>query len=301
MTTPAPQLTLVQIAPNVITVTGVSMEKNENSPSETVTDKGMEANIVWKVPFASRWQFIRELKGGVTVAGGDNTIFTQPHPYPYNPLMYCSTARITPYNADQTPDTNVGGLAVCQYAFALVTAHYITYPGGSGPNKDTQVLFNETYNPSAEFITLPAEGLYWNDANDVTPTPIAPSSAPAYLLRKSEYVYTRNKAPLVIPAIVFDYQNCVNTNAITSRTFGRTFAAETLLYEGPSLSEDRMADGTSALRVSMKFAWQSVLWNTYPRPGFKGTGEMRFETIYKGDGNAFTPYKSKALENLMMW
>jgi hypothetical protein len=283
---------VIQVLPNIITVAGYYMLAVDGNPSEQVGTT-LEAQVVYVCPWASRWDFARQLRGGVTYSPDGTVLLTQPARYPYNPLLYCAEIQsMQPYSHDDTPATENGTVLQCKEA--QLTAIFKTFQGSSS----SAVLYTENFNACAEFITLPNDGLYWDAGKTI---PAAAGSSPAYQLRKAEYTYTRNKAPLTLPANVISYINCVNTNAITSRTFGVTFAVGTMLYHGPSLDEDRLADGQAALKVKMTFSIMSQLWNKFPHAGAAGSGILTFDTIYKGDGNPLKPYDSKPLEELFYW
>ena len=304
---------------------GVSMLRTENNPDEKVGaavggPQSLEADIIWKVPWAIRWTFVGQLLGAVvagnpTSTGEINTSFTLPHIYPYNRQMYCQAiTRMTPYNPDATPSIN----GIAQYAEALITAHYSSPPGGD----PSTCLWSETMTGSAEFMTLPPGDNLWWHAPATSGDPgekMDTTDGLGLQIRMIEWTYTRKKAPLnILSKLNFlGAAGYINSSSMTSKTFQQQFNTNTVLYTGPTLSVDRFSDGSAALQVNMHFLIRKlvyngavVTWNQFPhicqKVGGTNYGTLEFLTpaVYNADGDGVIPvvsYPAGELNLLLSW
>jgi hypothetical protein len=70
---------------------------------------------------------------------------------------------------------------------------------------------------------------------------------------------------------MFNLAGKVNEAVFSSRTLGRIFQPETLLYHGPEISRTATLDGTEAFNITFSFSHRPTNWNKFPDPkdGYK--------------------------------
>jgi hypothetical protein len=289
----------VSIYQNRITTSFVEVAEGE-TPQESFGDR-IEATRILRCAWGNRWQFAQELMPSV-VPGSNlyNITLTLPHRYPYRTDLglFCDSVMISPWvgnPAAGSPGPNLDNGPKLAWEWAYLHAHYQTLQGDTA----NAILWQEQMRPCAEFITLPYNELYWDDAQD---DPIDPSSAPAFILRKIEWTVTRRFAPLNFPPQVLSYQGKINSTQVRSGIYpGLIFAPFTLLYNGVEVEQDRFSNGLPAVKLIMHFTGMNQDWDTFPHHRNLTSEVMSFDPMYKSNGDAFFPFDDVDFENLFGW
>lgn len=234
----------------------IAFEELDGSPIESVSDNGVEVLRKFKCAWGDRLTLARELIGSVTSDGEGGYITTAPATY--GPLSAATVDRVTiePFGSVQAMP---GDAQQSSYAHAVLTVRYgntrFRYVGDAG------TLASEELEPVAEFVTLPSQQLKWGASGP----PLRPDEAPGRLLRGLDWVYTRHRVP-ELNAAIFDLVGKVNEATVTSNTLGFTFAAETLLYNPPTLRRTITSNGADAWQVTYRFTYRPTGWNRFWRP-----------------------------------
>lgn len=169
------------------------------------------------------------------------------------------------------------------YTDALVTVNYdsnVGTGGGSSQGSDsdpqdpeTENLFAEEIEPTAEFITLDHKRFRWGAQNG---DPLLEQEAPGKLVKGLNLVRTFYKVPPPLPIQILDAVGGVNASGESAPILGLSFDKETLLYQPPNLSRTIKTDGTGfAFTIKMKYSYKPQGWNKFWR---SKTQEM--EEIY---------------------
>ena len=283
---------------------------SEVSPEAEIGQK-MVGRRTLKCAWSQAWLLAQQLLGQVNFVGGQ-IVFMHPQqfPYPSNPgqtvvPMYAKHVKIKPYAA---PGQGLVLSSTLNWAEAILEVSY------EAPQSmdSSGMLWKEDYNPTAEFITLPAIDatgksiLAWNSGGtDFVP----PSASPGVEIRKAEWVVSWFKAPVSFYAFapgITEFVNCVNNTAIYSDSFGQTFAPGTLRYDAPHLEKDRFSDGSAALQISMHFQHNPMGWNKFPNiRNLDGGGNPTWGQIYVkqswGTWAAYKPFMAAELNGILPW
>lgn len=252
-------------------------------------------------------------KYGTSAATGDIVVFS-PHQYPYNAQLVCKSvsmraegrpiatgavwdARINSTNVAIPEMVNNFNGSSDGTGGAILECEYVSPQEYTASGNGYQLFFQENLSPSTEFITLPRNNLYWDNAQAV---PINVNEAPAFEIKRWMWTVTRRKVtptgtllPLIRAA-----QGCVSSDALVSNFFASGWAAGYVLFEGADLAPDSMNDGTPALCINLKFKASSVAWNKFPHTYNSASG-VNFDTIYNADGSAFKMFPTTALGPLI--
>ena len=253
----------------------VDYEEVAGSPVEVYRDHGFEAKRIVECVWSDRLTLAQELRGGRRQMGEAYT-YVPPQQYPHYPAAVVSDVRIEPFGAAQSS----GDPNTIAYQLARLTVEYRVAEFGTNPAEE-ETLITESLEPAAEFMTMPAEKLYW-DA--LAANPLVESEAPQRLVRMLEWVYTKHMMAS-LPNDVISLTGTVNDAAITSSRLGLTFPVETLLYNPPRLERQITTEGVKAWKVTFRFTYRPGGWNAFARRGHED-----FQPIYKQNGTAFKPY-----------
>ena len=187
-------------------------------------------------------------------------------------------------------------------AYAILEVLYGAHPfnptggnsSGEGSASDFQ-LYEEEISTAAEFLTLPNDQIQWN-----TNEPVDNMSAPGRLLPMMEWVISFRRAEQAdsssndpsdldgIPNAMMDLIGHVNESTVVSKTLGKTFPAETLLYMGPSARRQVFAsDSVRIWDITLRFTYKVLgTWNLFFR-----SGEAEPQPIkLKADDSTYKPY-----------
>ena len=251
-------------------VTVANVEELDDSPQESWEKSGrFNATRKLKVPWADRNTLARQLLG--------NRV-TLPQSYPDRSTALARSVEID-HLAEKIVNAGSGSAATINtYEHAVLTVRYADPEPGSA--EDPQTLATESLEPSAEFITLPADNLHWGSA---TGPLLKDAEAPGRIIAMVDWVYKRNRVPFVNSAM-FALQSHCNQAEVTSLTLGVTFPAETLLYSTISLEREIYADGADAWSVTFRFTYREPGWNVFWRADLNA-----WVSIYHTDGTLIKP------------
>lgn len=245
-------------------------------------------------------------KYSLSASTGDILVFS-PHQYPYNAQLVCQSVSMrgegNPSNKNAIWDsrinlTNVPAPdTINNFDHAILECSYVTPQEYTASGNGYQLFFKENLSPATEFITLPRNNLYWDNAQTI---PINVNEAPAFEIKRWMWTVTRRKVcptgtllPLIRAA-----QGQVSSDNLVSNFFNAGWNAGYVLFEGATLEPDSMNDGTPALKVDLKFKCSTVMWNKFPHV-FNSSGGVNFDTIYNADGSAFKMFPTGALGPLI--
>ena len=307
-------------------------EGASKGPTEDFGDNAHAKRVIrckWEDRMTLAWQLL----GGPTILGnpgmptaaqanskytiststGDILVFS-PHQYPYNPQLVCSQVSMRPEGRSlatgavwdsrinqslvPTPETvnNFVGSANGTGG-AILECTYVTPQEYTAAGNGYQLFFKENLSPSTEFITLPRNNLYWDNAQAI---PINVNEAPAFEIKRWIWTVTRRKVcptgtllPLILAA-----QGQVSNDNLVSNFFAAGWTAGFVLFEGAELQADSMNDGTPALQVQLKFKCSNVPWNKFPHV-YNSSSNVNFDTIYNANGTAFKMFPTGALGPLI--
>lgn len=293
-----------------------------NSPRETFDEDGFKAVMSFECAWTDRIELAKQLAGGATLFPDGRTRRIDPFEYPYGtsgqvppgtsaPLgtaPVCVGVEVEPLadsRQSQNTDTRFSSYskAIVAATFRVPTWKRLAVPTTSGGQAGDYEWVTETLEPSAEFITMPNQKLWWNAAKT---EPVAESEAPGFLVKMMEWTRTRHR--VIRPhASVFDLQGCVNDSVLSSEKFNRQFAAETLLYVPPRLEPVVMPDGTKAHDLVMRFLYRAEGWNKFWHAGKTeegpGTGDIwRPVPVYADrttPGRPLALYKPQPFDDLL--
>lgn len=260
----------------------VDFEELEGSPTEGFNSVGFEATRVLKCAWADRLVLASQLKGGTFVTGG-SAVYFKPYAYSAFTAARVDSVGVVPFDDNHPVAAGVGsGTQTASYSFAKLTVLYKT---GKDPDKDddsTAKLIEESIEPFAEFLTLPADGFFWDDPDG---EPLTAEEAPGKLYKGINWVYARSGI-VGLPAAMFDLIGKVNSGSLHSKTLNRDFDAETLLYNPPILRRQTTADGNGAWTVEYRFSYKPQTWQKFWRNATK-----TWSRIFTANGPA-DPYET---------
>ena len=170
----------------------------------------------------------------------------------------------------------------------MITAHYkiptYRFSGTDATGDNTSdVLSSEVFSIAAEFITRTHKKLFWTDA-DTVGTEVGANEAPTQVVPLWDYRYTRFDVRS-IPTAAVSLIGKVNSAAVTSKRYSITFAVETLLFNGSTISTDFLRDGTEVIDITYNIVYRPGTWNKFYREKFEEP-----QPIYVKDGGLFKPY-----------
>jgi hypothetical protein len=249
---------------------GLTTECTEmnGSPVEVATTDSFEATVTLLCPWAVRRSLADEV--------GINTLYLA------SPTIKARARSIT-----ITPYTSVNAATPTlstSYECALVVVRY-AFDAKTPDTGDDETLFSESLEPTAQYLTQSWESFKWKNG-----PLMQPGEAPGKLFRGMDYVFTRYDL-LYVPATI-GLVGCCNNAAITARTIGWTFAAETLLFNPPSLQR-KVSIGPSPTfkwTVTYRLTYHPQGWNTYWNA--KKSGGPGWDTIQIWvPGTGYVDYK----------
>jgi hypothetical protein len=234
------------------------------SIQEEWTQDAFRANVRLLCPYAERTVVAFEFRGGVLANGN------RMRPMQYNafPLAVCTGVRIEalPPEVPQSTGAPTSPNPVT-WDTAVIEATFETVPweGALFNANPSRINIEEYLDGAAEFLTLPAEGLFWDQA---ATEPLAQADAPGGIDRKGTWTITiKNALMAEVPPEVNSNVGKVNSDTITSIKYGRSFAPGTLQWMQPVIQEVPGADGVEAVNVIIPLAIDYREWNKLYKPG----------------------------------
>jgi hypothetical protein len=188
-------------------------------------------------------------------------ILTFGRQWPYHPdgsPVRAISGTIQPAPADSALDAAGGhGLS---YAEALLNVNFES--ADSEENNGDVVVYSASIEPTAEYLTLPHKGLYWDAAQE---EPLKPEEAPGMLQTGFDYKLTYYNLSS-IPAAFLTLTGKCNVAAVPTSFFG-DLAAETLLYNPPTINRS-VSFGTGSgnkWTLSTRLTYKPNEWNKFWR------------------------------------
>jgi len=219
----------------------VDFAEEPGSPQESWDKDGLTAVVHLRCDWNVRNQLIIEK----LMWGGEL--------YPRLPI---SRARARSGSAAPAPGQLTQAIpGYAQYENAIVTINYST----KGPDKEDEgVLFEESIEPTAEFMTLDHTAFAWGAADGPA---LKEQEAPGLLQPGCDLRLTFPDLT-TIPAAVMTLPGYVNAAAYTSRR-GIVFPAETLLFNLPVIHDIVKADGTNSQSMDLRLTYKPCGWNRF--------------------------------------
>lgn len=266
----------------------VSYGEEQGSPTEQHTPNGLEVTRRLRCAWVDRATLADELLGTAYSRGGITPT-----------LAICRRVSTNPFDAE-----NVGAGSYAAYADAIVEASYTERDPVSGtlPEVVDEELVSERFEGTAEFLTRPYDrpatdaelaatpakkryALYFWDAGKTIP--ITEKAAPGLLLTGFDYILTKHQVDDV-PDDILSLQGHCNVDAVTCRTeglTGLTFAAQTLLFQPPTISRVITTAGAKTWTQDLRFKFKPQGWNVFFRDATQA-----WATMYDADGDAVLIY-----------
>lgn len=265
----------------------VAFEEIDNSPQESITAEGLVASRLLRCDWGDRFQLARELLGYSKDTGFTVTSY-RPHRYPAASHLFAQNISISGAGAS---GGSAAGDAAGNYNMTWAKADLsVEYLPRTVDDADPRTMVSESVEPNAEFLTLPSKLLYWDAA---AKEPLGADEAPGLVVRMMNWVVTHHNVRS-LHADFWELIGHVNDAAVESKTFGFTLAAETLLYQAPSLSREITTDGAQAWRVTVRFSYRPDGWNLF----FKA-GSTTPVAVYDKNGTQQYPYTRSDFTNLV--
>lgn len=258
-------------------ISAIAYEELEGSPQEQLTQSGFTATRTLKCPWADRLTLAQRLLGGWLTIGGGTSYYT-PYGYPGQPSAVVQSVSIG--NFDERITDTGGDTTRASYGYGQLTVNYGNSTLTGDPDNADAPLFEESLEPYAEFLTLPAVGFKWGSTSGDA---LKDEEAPGKLFKGLNWVYSRPSVTN-IPSAVLSLVGCVNSSALHSKSLGLDFAAETLLYNPPLLRRAVTADGSGAWSLEYRFSYKPQGWNRFWR-----AKTQAWDRIYTASGPA-DPY-----------
>ncbi len=283
------------------TVITVAFAEVDGSPTERITERGFEATRILTCKWSDRIKLAGELRGSFN-QGINLVTRVIGHRYPDKLNAIAMDVSIKPFHKLNKPQAS-GSTALNEYDEVNGAELTVLYriPDGldePSPDQDPQDIFiTENLEPSAEFLTIPTEKLFF-DTGAAEPI----DASPAFILVAIDWVYTIHNLKKVPPG-TFDLIGKSNKLAHESKKFERTFAPETLLFNPPSLDPRINTDGEQRYTITYRMTHRPVGWNKKLKPGeFEGTGDDRFPKfvpIFTDDGKVYKIYQPKSFNGIL--
>lgn len=238
------------------------------SPVEVVGDDTYTATVTLRCAWADRYAL-----------GGEIAAYSL---YPNVPasLARAKTITIRPFTCvnNITPAQNASyeeAILVVEYVFDSETPQ----DGGGGD------LIAESLEPTAQNLGLDGFMFRWKSGGEG----VQPGERPSLIFRGFDYVLTKfNKT--AIPAAAKSLVGCCNNAQVSAPTLGLTFAAETLLFNPPSIQRKVVIGSTPSLKwtITYRFTYQPGGWNAFWRAArAAGPG---WDTLQVWRGGAWVDY-----------
>ena len=253
-----------------------------------------------KTSWDTSGDLIRQLLGyiGSSDSSGTSFHFYLPHKYggaDFSADLRCQTVSTAPFGQSEALASSGEFAKYTQWPEAIFTATYETVPNTVNA---LYMLFDEDYQASVEFITTPGRKLFWNA--DGKTEPVGEDESLGVLFPRGDWTYTIKRIPYLRDAF-WDHQGGVNSTAMYSPKYNFTFSAGTILYENMVATEHINHMGDLEFRAELKFVYNSLGWNKFPRAGHqKADGTPELLPMYDDTPKQYKPYKEVELNDLLL-
>ena len=239
----------------------------DGSPVETATDESFKAVVTLHCAWADRWELAAEISNLLLYPNAPGT------------LARAKSITIRPFTrvANTTPAQNA------DYEMAEVTTEYVF--DRDTPEEQNQELIAEAIEPTAQNLTLDWQYFRWKTAN----LKVQPGEAPSLIFRGLDYVLTKYNV-VAVPATALTLVGCCNNAQITSPTLGLTFAAQTLLFNPPSIQRRIVLGETPEFKwtLTYRFTFNAGGWNKFWNARLNPPA---FDTLQVFRGGAWADYQ----------
>jgi len=189
----------------------------------------------------------------------------------------------TPRRADIKPFPGCrqrGSGSVASYDYALVDMYYTTR--GPKLHATLQQYITEDISSFSKVFRINAGALYWGDGVQVSQ-----NDSPMVQNHGLRWDISYNRLTS-IPSYCLGYVGYVNSNAVTSPTLGRVFAAGTLLYKGAKIRANYSWGKLARYSVTYSFYY----WPYGHNKVFRSGSSSLYEYIYSDAAatTLFSPY-----------
>jgi hypothetical protein len=175
---------------------------------------------------------------------------------------------------------------VITYGQALVTITYST--------KNEEDV-TEEIEPQAEFLTLDHRRFRWGPHNvSNPPAPLREEEAPGYIVRGLNLVRTERDVSNPIHEDHYDLIGYVNEDPYVSSLLTRTFDAETLLFQPPTIHYKKDSSGQEKWDLTKKWSIKPQGWNTF----FRAATNSWAHIYVAGSTEIYKPYVPGDFSNL---
>lgn len=268
----------------------IPFEELSGSPTEEFTEEGFQATRTLKCPWDDRFRLAQRLIGGVTSGG----VLVRPQAYDRFPMATVSGVQIRPFARSEIAGEE-GDEQQATYTEAQLTVRYSTPDARGGPGADEDEQVHETVEISKEFMTLPAQRLYWEggEAGEQGEA-IGEDAAPGILIPMLVWSYTRRQL-ISLPQAAATLVGHVNSSTLSSTSLGLSFGPETLLYDSIGLVSTRNSAGDRTWDATYKLVARATGWNNFLNPE---AGE--WQPIFReGTSSPWKPYQPANLAAIM--
>ena len=266
----------------------------EASPTLSLSNESGEARHIYIVDFENQAAAVAALLPKISYAEDsfESVTYAAGHlSFTYAALnMRCVRVEVEPVGKSTFA---AGNNKFLTWAKARLRATY-----KPAPETLKSLLYEESLDPSIEFVTMPHRKLYWDAAG--TAEPIGRDEAPGRAVQIMRWGYTL-KGMLSLPATVFTNQGMINSVAITSLTFKRTFPIGTLLYRAPNITPSIGRYGHSRFNITLEFVarLEGPTENTWNKAYKAATAAL--QPLYSAaGGGVFSQYTAADLRDLLI-
>lgn len=255
-----------------------------NGPVESFSQNGFTATRFLKCAWADRLTLADQLQTAYQVAQSGR-VYRIGDLYPHKSGVYVrSVSSIRPAGKSSTG----ANAKTAAWSDAMLTVEYEERqfnPNASADSSDSSsdpafVIATETFETSAEFLTLPNQTLYWDNAQA---EPLKDLEVPTRIIGMGDWAYEFD-AESELDQDLADNTGYCNSGALTAPTLGLNFAAETLLYRGLRVRREIVLGSNTVRRVSLRFTYRPSGWNKFFR-----SGEQTAQVVYDSSGTEFKP------------
>lgn len=278
-------------------------EEIDGSPVIVDTENaGFSATRTLQCKWEERLLLVDQLRGAI-LRGPSLTTRIVPHRFPEFSDALCQEARAVRWGG-MTSDV---GVIPVTYEAARVIVIYKVPDGINIPSPDARpedVLVTESIEPSAEFITVPNEGLFWPSSPTEIQEKLPDDITVTKLLSKLDWVYTIHQEQ-DLPKQLLKLIGRVNEFEVSRQQINQTFPAESLLFASLHAERQVTTEGTQAWRLTFRFTFNpfetdsgiaapKTGWNLFLRSGNKVP-----RPLIDKDGKQVKPYERADFKELI--
>jgi len=269
---------VTNIVPNTISV---DFEELAGFPQLTESTRGAPTlRTVYKVAWVDAPTLLLELQG--TASGSAERERVLPHAHPFRPETLFQQGVLGPFDPNIAMVTNPDGDdRFAAYSHAKLTCSYAipAFPPGDAGTPDATFV-DESFNPRAEFLTIPAKDLYW-DAGKAEA--LTDADAPQKLIKMGDWTFVDNWSA-TFPAFILPLMGKINAADVIAPRLGITFDDTTLLFQPPRATAVLNTEGVQGWKLEYNLAYKESGWNVFWHNG-------NFVRIFDDNSDPFDVYE----------